>query len=246
MTRLPLLAALVMMSLPVHAQDPADKEAFVDANIRAIFYHELGHAVIDLMQVPIFGQEEDAADVMSVLLIDWLYDEDAAQSIAYDSAFGFISDPEGKDEVAYWDVHGPDEQRYFNHICLFYGADPEERDELATELGLPEERAEYCPDEYDQAADSWSAVFDEMDAHNTGVPMVFVAGTGPEADIANRILKGEVASLNGDLKLPQELKVKVESCDEPNAYYDPQDISVTLCTEFVTHLNELYDFHTAE
>lgn len=246
MIRFRFLLMLFFLSLPVQAQDLTDKEAFVDANIRAIFYHELGHAVIDLMDVPIFGQEEDAADVMAVLLIDWLYDEDAAQSIAYDSAFGYISDPEGKDEVAYWDLHGPDEQRYFNHICLFYGASPDARAELAEELGLPKERSKSCPDEYDQASYSWGGVFDEMDAEKTGVPMVFSPGTGPEAEIARHILEPEVANLNRDLKLPLELTVKVESCGEANAFYDPQDVSVILCTEFVEHLYELYDFHAAK
>lgn len=246
MTRIFLIAALSLLSLPLRAQDMTARDAFVDANIRAIFYHELGHAVIDLMELPIFGQEEDAADVMSVLLIDWLYDEDTAQSIAYDSAFGFISDPEGKEEVAYWDLHGPDEQRYYNHICLFYGANPDERDDLATELGLPEERAQYCPDEYDQAADSWGAVFDRMEKQDSGAPIVFVAGEGPEAKVANRILEDEVSGMNEGLKLPQKLTVKVESCDEPNAFYDPKDVSVILCTEFVGHLNELYDFHSRQ
>lgn len=234
-------AALTVMALPLQADELTRQEAFVDANIRAIFYHELGHAVIDLMEVPIFGQEEDAADVMSVLLIDWLYDEEAAQAIAYDSAFGFLSDPEGKSEVAYWDLHGPDEQRFYNHICLFYGANPDIRDDIAEELGLPEERAETCPDEYDQAAYSWGGVFDRMDARKSGVPMAFVAGEGAEAEVINQILEGEVASMNADLKLPQELTVKVESCGEANAFYDPQDVSVIMCTEFVTHLGEIYD-----
>jgi hypothetical protein len=41
------------------------------------------------MSVPIFGQEEDAADVVSILMIDQVYDEEPAQDIAYDAALGF-------------------------------------------------------------------------------------------------------------------------------------------------------------
>ena len=63
--------------------------AFVEANILGIFYHELGHAVIDLEGVPIFGQEEDAADVFSIYLIHSLFEEEAAQSLAHDASFGF-------------------------------------------------------------------------------------------------------------------------------------------------------------
>lgn len=236
-------AAIASMAFlaPVHAQDATPKEAFVEANILSIFYHELGHTVIDLMEIPIFGQEEDAADVMSVLLIDWLFDEEAAQAIAYDSAFGFISDHEQTEAVPYWDLHGPDEQRYYNHVCLFYGANPDEREELASDLGLPDERAETCPEEYDQAASSWGAVFDDMDDQAPGVPMVFAIGIGENTEIINRMLEAEVRSMNDDLKLPQSVTVKVVSCDEPNAFYDPQDVSIIFCTEFIPHLEEMYD-----
>ena len=237
------LAALLSAALgsPAQAEDPDYKQAFVEANILSIFYHELGHAVIDLMDVPIFGQEEDAADVMSVLLIDWLFEEEPAQAIAYDSAFGFLNDPEGREDVAYWGVHGPDEQRYYNHVCLFYGANPYEREDLAFELGLPEERADYCPDEYLQAADSWGAVFDEMDSQNSAVPMTFEPGSGQHSDFINQVLGGEVASMNNDVSLPQELTVRVSNCDEANAFYDPADVSITFCEEFIPHLEELYD-----
>jgi len=53
---------------------------FTDNNLLAIFYHELGHAVIHQMGVPIFGQEEDAADALSILLIDALYEAEDAET----------------------------------------------------------------------------------------------------------------------------------------------------------------------
>lgn len=177
---------------------------------------------------------------MSVLLMNWLFEEETAQNIAYDSAFGFINDPSQTEEVSYWDLHGPDEQRYYNHVCLFYGAKPEEREDLASNLGLPEERAEYCPDEYDQAANSWGAIFDEMDAQTSGEPMVFAEGSGTGSDVINRVLMDEVASMNADLELPQQVTVKVESCGEANAFYDPEEVSITFCTEFVAHLVNIH------
>ncbi len=234
------------LATPALAEGETARDAFVQANILGIFYHELGHGVIDLMQVPIFGQEEDAADVMSVLMISWLFEEEAAQSIAYDSAFGYINDPDGTEEVSYWDLHGPDEQRYYNHICLFYGANPDERDDLANDLGLPKERADTCPDEYEQAANSWGIIFDEMDAQKEGVPMVFVPGTGDGAAVVNALLADEVASMNSDVKLPVEVTVRVDECGEPNAFYDPSEQSITFCSEFVGHLGGIYDQVSAE
>lgn len=249
MMRHGFIAALAsaFLACPAHAQEVDEKRDFIEANMLAIFYHELGHAVIDVMQVPIFGREEDAADVISVLLIDWLYEEDTAQHIAANSAFGFINDPEGTQEVAYWDVHGPDEQRFFNHVCLFYGANPEIREDLAFELGLPEYRAETCEEEYELAADSWGAILDDIDAQKNKTEMVFVpGGSGDAAQIANDLLSAEVEQMNLDLRLPKTVHVTVEDCGEANAFYDLEAVEIIFCTEFVGHLGDLYDNYWRE
>ena len=60
------------------------------------------------MQVPIFGQEEDAADVFSLLLIDEIFEPESADIIAYDAAFGFHAEAQ-ENTPAFWDVHGPEE-----------------------------------------------------------------------------------------------------------------------------------------
>ena len=85
------------MAPVVWAQTDSAEDRFVESNLNSVFYHELGHAVIDLMQLPIFGQEEDAADVLSVLMIHELFEEDAAQIVAYDAAFGFQAEAEARD-----------------------------------------------------------------------------------------------------------------------------------------------------
>ena len=59
-----------------HAEKIAARYAYASSKIVSIFCHKLGHAIIDKMSVPIFCQEEDAADVLSILLIDQVYDEE--------------------------------------------------------------------------------------------------------------------------------------------------------------------------
>ncbi|MGB1209146.1 MAG: DUF4344 domain-containing metallopeptidase, partial [Paracoccaceae bacterium] len=81
MLRTVLVAALGISAAPAMADEARD--AFVDANVLGIFYHELGHAMIDILDLPIFGQEEDAADVASVMLIDALWEEETALDLAY-------------------------------------------------------------------------------------------------------------------------------------------------------------------
>lgn len=228
MKRAGLIAALLYAFAPVSAA--AD---FVENNMLAIFYHELGHAIVDHMQVPIFGQEEDAADTLSVVLIDALFKEKAAAQIAYDSANLFWA--EATDRPAFWDVHGPDEQRYYNTVCLFYGADPDLRQDFATELDLPAERAEGCFDEFALAADSWNAVLDEMEQDRELTGVLYVTGRDRRMDgIAE-----EIEALNNEFGWPVDVAVNIDECGEANAFYDPADGSITMCLELLEWLEEV-------
>jgi hypothetical protein len=158
--------------------------------------------------------------------------------MAYDVADGFWAEAvvNAGEPVAYWDVHGPDEQRFYNTVCLFYGGDPETRDDFAEDMELPEDRAAYCPEEYELAADSWGAVFDDLS--EGGEPMQFVAEV--EQSFTAKIIAAEVEALNADFGLPNTVQVNTGYCDEANAFYDPSDQSITMCEEFEDHLRVLY------
>lgn len=238
-----LLSAL---SGPVSADEAAIKQDFVDANIIGIFYHEFGHAVIDLLQLPIYGQEEDAADNFSTFMIDALFDNPSATAVASNAAEGFwleaLTGNMDYDEVAWWDVHGPTLQRYYNHVCLFYGADPDLRDDFAQNAGLPEERAESCPMEYEEANFAWGTVLDSMATPDKYMGDIVLRSDGSEeTSFIMEVLTPEIEILNQNFSTPVELVVKIESCGEANAYYDPEDKSITFCSEFVPHLFALAD-----
>lgn len=236
------LVACLLIS-PFSASADEEIEAFVEANILAIFYHELGHALIDIEGVPIFGQEEDAADVFSIFLVDELYEDDSAEAIAYDTAWGFLGEAILRDEfgedVDWWDTHGPDEQRYFNTICIFFGADPDGRAELAEELALPEDRAESCPDEYDQAADAWGAILDEIWTDAGDVSITFDFDPGAKDSLTYAVVSAEVAHLSEELSVSEPLTVVVKACGEANAWYDPSELEIVMCTDFEAHLRDM-------
>lgn len=228
---------LPLLMLPGVAVADEQREAFVEANLLGIFYHELGHALIDILQLPVFGQEEDAADVASILLIDGFYDEEAAQALAYDAAFGFLAEADFVGDVAYWDVHGPDEQRFYNTVCLFYGGNPDAREDFAIDLGLPEERAETCPEEFQLALDSWGPALDQI----AGRGDTILFDDGGHNLVTSDVMAAEVAALNEDFDLPATLTVRVEACGEANAFYDLEYTEIIMCTEFEDHLRALYD-----
>jgi hypothetical protein len=236
-----MIRALAMIAaLLPSAASAQEKDAYVASNLLAIFYHEFGHALIDIMDLPIFGQEEDAADVLSVLMVNDFFDEEAAVQIIYDTADSFLSDAEQTEEVAYWDTHGPDLQRYYTTICLFIGGNFDEREDIATDFGLPEERLSSCEEEFELANGSWGPVLDDLIVEGGGETLVF-AGSGADDPMANltfEVIRDEVESLNKEFALPQDIKVKIEPCDEPNAFYDPSEKSITMCTEFAGYLAE--------
>ncbi len=229
--------AFLLAATPVLAED----SGFVGANILGVFYHELGHAVIDIEGVPIFGQEEDAADVFSIFLIDAFWEEDDAEALAYHAANGFWAEAmwrDGEDDtIAWWDTHSPDERRFYNTVCLFYGANPDTRDDFAADLELPEDRAESCGEEYALAAESWGGVLDTMVERGPGDTFDFKGGDSLTA----RLLADEVDALNGEMSLSQPLSIVIEACGEANAFYDPETVQVTMCLEFEDHLSALED-----
>ena len=50
------------------------------------------------------------------------------------------------------DEHGTPAQRFYNLLCVAYGADPKFSEYLVTKGYLPKDRAEGCEDEYEQVA----------------------------------------------------------------------------------------------
>lgn len=230
-----LAAILACAATCAQAEDTPD--AFIEANLISIFYHELGHALIDVMELPVFGQEEDAADTASILLIDATFDTATATDIAYDAALGFAAEANATgDDIEWSDVHGADLQRYYNLVCLFYGADPNTRDDFAADMGLPQERAEGCEEEYDLAESSWGPVFDDLVTDTGRQSLIY---TGATDSLTEMLISTEVAALNAHMELPVDISIIVESCDEANAFYDPETRSITICSEFETHLRDI-------
>ena len=150
------------------------------------------------------------------MLIGEIFEPESANIIAYDSAFGFHAEAQ-ENTPAFWDVHGPDEQRYYNLVCILCGADPDLREELAQELRLPEERAISCAEEYELVIDSWGGVLQDMEGGSGKLRL-----KGPKNDPMYPIIRQEIESFNTIFGFPTDVRVTIEKCGEANAYYDPQ------------------------
>ncbi len=229
--------------------DPAQFE-FVRANLISTFYHELAHAMIDTMALPVLAQEEDAADVFSALMIEHLFDPDTAKDIVVGAlksakidASEWIQDGRTWD---YSDEHGHDLQRYYNLACLYYGADPENRADFATAVNLPDDRAEKCGGEYDLASNSWGPIIAEMAkattpegvANDINISFSQTARSNMQIQAAD-VVKTEVERMNLGYHLPDRLRVTVKRCKRNAtflAYYSTSRRKITLCTNYIDNL----------
>jgi hypothetical protein len=118
-----------------------------------VFLHEAGHAVFDYLQVPIFGREEDAADQFSTIIM-LRYDNERARRLILGSAYQYKMDINDSkialNITKFADEHGLPAQRFFNVLCIAYGADPKLFADVVDKKYLPEDRAAGCEDEYRQ------------------------------------------------------------------------------------------------
>ena len=122
--------------------------------------HELGHALIDVLELPIVGREEDAVDQLATILL--LNQGAAGDSLAFGAVGWFLtrSRSETLDELAFADDHGLDRQRVYNIICWIYGRDPERYPEVTREDWLPVHRAERCREEYLRLTRNWGRLLE--------------------------------------------------------------------------------------
>ncbi len=118
-----------------------------------VFLHESGHAVFDQLKVPVLGREEDAADLFSAYIVLQLDKEDARRLIL-GSAYQYKADVLSPQVplTKYADEHGIPAQRFFNVLCIAYGADQKLFADVVEKGYLPKKRAEGCDLEYEQAA----------------------------------------------------------------------------------------------
>jgi hypothetical protein len=119
--------------------------------------HEFAHALFDMLELPVFGREEDAADQVAAYTLLQFGGTEARRLIA-GTAYAYKMDEKNIDTCRsmedYADEHGTPAQRFFNVLCIAYGADKKLFSEIVSGGYLPKSRAEFCEEEYEQVQDA--------------------------------------------------------------------------------------------
>jgi hypothetical protein len=118
------------------------------------FFHEIGHGLIHLLDLPAVGREEDSADQLATLIL--IADGDDGVGLALSGAHWFqLQEQAGTNQTPFSDEHAFDMQRFFNILCMIYGSDPQKYADFVTSGTLPQARAARCPEEYAKIAHAW-------------------------------------------------------------------------------------------
>ena len=144
------------------AQTDEEQEEAAGKAVAALvfaFYHELGHALIDIYSLPTTGREEDAVDQLAtVMLLETWDGEDSELAILSSAEWFDLDASESEDEPDMADEHALGEQRYYNLVCWIYGSDTEYFSDVADDWELPPARAERCESEYQRMSQAWDAL----------------------------------------------------------------------------------------
>lgn len=124
-------------------------EAAVTGPIVEVFLHELAHALFEILEVPVLGREEDAADLIAAYILLQMAPDDARRLIG-GIAYMYAQEAKTKNPTLqdFADEHGLPAQRLFNLLCMAYGAQPKTFADLIEKDILPKKRAEGCEGEY--------------------------------------------------------------------------------------------------
>ena len=166
----------------IHALIPAEIDKYdlshedaVIASVIDTILHEAAHAIFHLLELPILGNEELAADQLAALIL-LQFGEDVARLTVTGTAILFENDvkrrrdarakavskagapPEGEDTIRgteFAGVHGLPEQRYYNLLCIAYGRHRKTFASFVNDGKLPTHRARRCQSEYEQVAHAY-------------------------------------------------------------------------------------------
>jgi hypothetical protein len=143
-----------------NAQTEEELERIVGDATAFTFFHELGHGLVDILQLPATGKEEDAVDQLSTFVLLTTDQREGGRTVLsgaqwFWNNFQATRESGAAIEKLNWaDEHSMDGARAFNIMCWTYGSDPQRYTGLVN-APLPEARAVRCPTEYNKLSRAW-------------------------------------------------------------------------------------------
>ena len=137
------------------SKKPAEIDKMTEGAMSVFLFHELGHCLIDVWDLPATGREEDAVDQLALFILLDGTPEGEEMVLSAAKFFAIISSTEDVSQLTFWDEHSLNQQRFYDMLCLTYGSNPAKNKHLLGKNGLPPDRAQRCPAEYKRVDSAW-------------------------------------------------------------------------------------------
>jgi hypothetical protein len=140
--------------------DNDTKQMVIVGTFTEVVLHELAYAIFDVLQVPVWGREDDAADRLAAYVM-MQFPENVSRTTMVGSAEFFLVSRKTWTGVAFANTRSPDAQRFYNFLCIAYGGDSQDfggwtEAKNGEDPLLPDFRAKQCAREYGQVRDAFS------------------------------------------------------------------------------------------
>jgi hypothetical protein len=217
-----------------------------------VLLHEMAHAAITQMGLPVVGKMEDAADSFAAVRLIKVGSSFSNRVLTKAAEGWFLADRRDRksgDKVPYYDEHGLNQQRAYQIVCYMVGSDEDKFKALATEVKLPEERQDTCAGDYSNAAYSWEMLLKPHrrapDDPKTKIDVVYGPATGRfeiarQAASSIRLLETVADRAANDFVWPMPFTLEMQSCGFPNGRWDLSTHTLTLCYELGADFADLY------
>jgi len=149
------LVAHVTAEALKNTADRREQVIIIDGTFVEAVLHEVAYAVFDILQVPVWGRKDDAADRLAALLM-LQFDEQVAVTTIIGTAKLFEMTNHTWTGTDFASETSPEAQRFYNYLCVAYGGDPLTFRFLAPRPGpsalprLTAHRAQRCGREFSQ------------------------------------------------------------------------------------------------
>ncbi|HLH92541.1 MAG TPA: DUF4344 domain-containing metallopeptidase [Xanthobacteraceae bacterium] len=131
------------------ASDPNDLAGLVTGGIVEEALHRISLAILQVFDIPVWGKEEDAADLLGAFLM-LQFDAHTATVTILGAAQLFVANTSALGKVDYVSDVSPPAQRFYNFLCIAVGGDQIDFGGLVEKGFLPKDRAEGCRAEYEK------------------------------------------------------------------------------------------------
>lgn len=234
---------------------PQKREALVEfivGNMLFVAAHEVGHAVIGQMELPVLGREEDAADSFAILTAVRLGNA-FSHRVLTEAAQGYLlserRDKKQGIKFAYYGEHGMNLQRGYQIVCFVVGSDPKKYQELAERTNLPEDRQDSCRADFNNTTWSWDTLLKPhrraTDQPKQKIDVKYGEGEGAlkihaEAFRNMRFLESLAELVADRFVWPHPITMEMKSCGSPNGRWRASVRTLELCYELAQEFGQLY------